>query len=333
MKKLTDEAAFSVSVKGVNELRLEISCGNENYKAHAVWFEPQLTRVASVPATGPQRGLAEFLTSSDYEWTAPENLGAEVNSQFFDEHPELTADGLRLWFSGGGEIWMSTRATLDAPFGPRVNAGNQINDGASWDSEPTLSADHLSLIFSSDRGTNKQNIDLWMCSRTLIDKPFSKPIKLGGNLNSSDWETCPALSADGLTLFFSSSRPGGEGDFDLWQATRADTASEFGNVVNLGPVVNSPQRDSGAHLSADGLVLLFESVRRGGAGKNDLYLSTRPTRDASFGKPVSLGTTINTSDDEQAPCLSTDGHTLMFYSDRPGGQGQADLWMSRRVLK
>ena len=121
------------------------------------------------------------------------------------------------------------------------------------------------------------------------------------------------------------------GDIDLWQATRTNTSAELGNVTNLGPTINSPSRDSGAHISSDGLVLFFESDRAGGAGKNDLYLSTRPTKDAPFGKPVSFDARINTPDAEQGPCLSSDGQTLMFYSDRPGGQGEADIWMSRRV--
>ena len=170
-----------------------------------------------------------------------------------------------------------------------------------------------------------------MSTRSQASGVFGKPVKLGSEINSPVWETCPALSADGLTLIFSSRRPGSLGDFDLYQTTRASTSAEFGNVTNLGPTINSPARDSGAHLSSDGLVLLFESDRAGGAGKIDLYLSTRAAKDASFGKPVSLGSTVNTADSEQAPCLSSDGQTLMFYSDRPGGQGEADIWMSRRV--
>ena len=63
--------------------------------------------------------------------TKPENLGPDVNGTHFDEHPELTPDGLKLWFSGGGDLWISSRNSLDAPFGKRISAGSQINDGPS----------------------------------------------------------------------------------------------------------------------------------------------------------------------------------------------------------
>ncbi len=296
-------------------------------------LEPASVAKVNAPSTNvePTQSITNRLTSPDFEWTKPENIGPDVNGSGFDEHPELTPDGLKLWFSGGGELWFSSRNSLNAPFGKRINAGSQINDGGSWDSEPTLSADRLTLVFCSDRGPNKKDQNLWMSVRSQANGVFDKPVKLGDEINTPAWENCPALSADGLALIFSSTRPGSLGDLDLWQATRTSTSAEFGNVTNLGPTINSPSRDSGAHVSSDGLVLLFESSRVGGAGKNDLYLCTRATKDAPFGKPVSLGSTVNTTDSEQGPCLSSDGQTLMFYSDRPGGQGEADLWMSRRV--
>jgi len=342
VQKLADNETFSVSVKGVRELVLEISCAGDNYKAVAVWFEPRLTLAGdqnqqavgiSLTSGVPANSIAYRLSSPDFEWTTPENLGPVINSSHFDEHPELSPNGLRLWFSGGGELWVTRRASLDAPWQKKISAGGQINDPASWDSEPTLSADGLTLIFCSERGISSKDANLWMCTRSKISDSFSRPVKMGGDVNSPEWDTSPVLSADGLTLIFSSGRSGGSGDFDLWQATRAKTSDEFGNVTNLGPVVNSPTRDASAHLSSDGLVLLLESVRDGGAGRTDLYFCTRPSKDAPFGEPVSLGPVINTEHDEQAPCLSSDGQTLMFYSNRPGGHGEADIWMSRRVAK
>jgi serine/threonine protein kinase len=338
VKALKDEESFSVSVQGIRELVLEVSCAGDNFKAFAVWFEPRLTlarspdRAMAGPPL-PADSTAYFLTSPDYEWTTPEELGPIINAINYNEHPELTPDGLNLWFSGGGQIWISRRKSLDAPWERRVDAGNQINDIATWDSEPTLSADGLTLVFCSDRGTGRKDQNLWMCTRSTTSEQFGPAVQLGGEVNSSVWENCPALSADGLTLVFMSARPGGVGDLDLWQATRPDRSAEFGNVSNLGRPINSPKRDSGAHLASDGLSLLFESSRTGGSGVTDLYYCTRPTTEAPFGAPVSFGPTINTKHDEQGPCLSRDGQTLMFYSSRPGAHGAANIWVSRRVRK
>ncbi len=126
------------------------------------------------------------------------------------------------------------------------------------------------------------------------------------------------------------SRPSGAGQFDLFQASRPHRNSDFANLVNLRSV-NSRHDDRGASLTPDGLTLLFESDRSGGSGKTDIWVGTRATRDVEFGPPHLVS--INTPETESGPCLSFDGQTLFFHSDRPGGLGKTDIWMIRRVLK
>jgi len=70
---------------------------------------------------------------------------------------------------------------------------------------------------------------------------------------------------DGLTLFFGSTRPGGHGDEDLWLTTRESRGESWGPPVNLGSIVNSSHSDGAPNISADGLILFFQSdvtVRR-----------------------------------------------------------------------
>ena len=95
--------------------------------------------------------------------------------------------------------------------------------------------------------------------------------------------------------------------------------------------LNSPDDDSGASLSADGLTLFFQSERLGGFGGVDLYMTTRTTRDADWSPPLNLGSQVNTQYSEVSPCISFDGHTLYFcdfpYSDvPPGSMGGGDIW-------
>ena len=84
---------------------------------------------------------------------------------------------------------------------------------------------------------------------------FQPPVNLGSVVNSPYSDSSPNISSDGLTLIFSSSRPGGEGDRDLWQSTRATSANPWTTPVNLGPTINTTDYDSGPELSADGLTL------------------------------------------------------------------------------
>ena len=107
--------------------------------------------------------------------------------------------------------------------------------------------------------------------------------------------------------------------------------SEWSPPVNLGPTVNTGFIDAGPALSKDGLSLYFNSNRPGGFGGNDIWVSRRATREDAWGAPVNLGPTINTASNEDIPSFSRDGHTMYFNSDRAGGFGMRDIWISRRT--
>jgi hypothetical protein len=106
--------------------------------------------------------------------------------------------------------------------------------------------------------------------------------------------------------------------------------SEWGDPVNLGAVVNSPNNDLAPAISKDGLSLYFQSNRPGGLGAQDLWVSQRSDEDAEWGPPVNLWLPINSAFTEGAPAFSRDGHWLFFNSNRPGGVGGTDMWVSWR---
>jgi hypothetical protein len=110
----------------------------------------------------------------------------------------------------------------------------------------------------------------------------------------------------------------------------AQKYSDWSEPINLGPLVNSTELDRGPAISKDGLSLYFASSRLGGFGGEDIYVSQRDTRDDEWGPAVNLGPIINTTDNEMVPAFSRDGHLLFFASNRPGGLGSVDIWVSRR---
>ncbi|HUU16528.1 MAG TPA: hypothetical protein VMW72_05215 [Sedimentisphaerales bacterium] len=165
------------------------------------------------------------------------------------------------------------------------------------------------------------------------DFVFGEPTNLGPTVNSSASDAVPGISADGLSLFFHSSRPGGSGDLDIWVATRATTDDDWGEPVNLGQTVNSSSSDGSPCISADGLSLYFSSGRPGGSGNADLWVATRPTTAADWGTPVNLGPTVNSGAGEVFPSISADGLQLYFSEwevFRPGGYGNSDMWVTTR---
>jgi hypothetical protein len=117
------------------------------------------------------------------------------------------------------------------------------------------------------------------------------------------------------------------------QLIAAPDVSNWAAPTNLGTTINSPSDDFGAAVSKDGLSLYFASTRLGGFGGTDIWVSQRPGRDDEWGPPVNLGDVVNTDATEGPPALSRDGHWLFFNSDRPGGFGDQDVWVSWRPNK
>jgi uncharacterized protein (TIGR02246 family) len=276
-------------------------------------------------------GLATEVAKADFTFGTPKNLGLTINTPSADFAPNISADGLKLFFSstrpsgsGQSDIWVTTRATKEDDWGNPVNLGPTVNSSA-WEVGPCVSADGLELYFGSyNRPGGSGDYDLWVTTRETTDDDWGPPVNLGPTVNSSAGEWGQSLSADGLELYFSSQRPGGHGRLDLWVTTRETTNDDWGNPVNLGPTVNSSADDAFPYISPDGLKLffsdyLFGTSRPGGYGGADIWMTTRATKSDPWGEPVNLGPTINSSFDEDSPNISADGSTLYFDFARPGG--------------
>jgi Tol biopolymer transport system component len=221
-------------------------------------------------------------------------------------------------------------ANADFTFGAPTNLGPKINTPA-LDSQPSISNDGLSLFFYSERSGGYGNRDIWVARRTTTDEDWTTVENVGPPVNTSYRDSSPAISADGLTLFFDSDRPGGSGGLDIWVTTRTTKSDPWGTPVNLGPTVNVSSHDAYPSVSADGLTLFIQSNRPGGYGKYDIWMTTRQTKDDSWTTPVNLGSTVNSSAIEGNPNISPDGLVLLFASLRPGGYGISDIYLVRRT--
>jgi hypothetical protein len=111
----------------------------------------------------------------------------------------------------------------------------------------------------------------------------------------------------------------------------APTYSPWSPPVNLGPPFNSELEESAPMISKDDLSFYFNSPRPGGLGNEDIYVSRRSGRDQPWGPSANLGPRINTEFNDRIPTLSRDGHWLFFSSNRPGGLGGNDIWVSWRA--
>jgi hypothetical protein len=219
-----------------------------------------------------------------------------------------------------------------------------INLGTSNDRVPTFSHDGHWLYFASNRdGT----LDIWRSYRANVhdDNGWQTPEKLPAEINSpSSNEDAPTLFEDedtGVTTFYFTSdrlRPDGtNAGFDIYVSTLNPDGSF--TPAALVSELSSPGRDTRTAIRRDGLEIFITSDRTdipGGAGGIDLWVSTRATTSASWGVPAPVVGSdpdhpINTAANDGAPALSSDGETLFFYSNRPGGHGGNDLYMATRT--
>jgi len=221
-------------------------------------------------------------------------------------------------------------ANADFTFGTPTNLGPIVNSPVR-DSRVSISSDGLELYFGSDRPGGYGDSDLYVATRPTPDDPWDEPVNLGPVVNTSARDRGARLSADGLSLFLHSNRPGGSGGVDLWVATRPSKDEAWVAPVNVGPTVNNSYGAGSPSISADGLNLYFHSARSGGFGSSDLYVAARTTIHEDWVEPINLGATVNSSASDWAPNISPDSLTLHFCSTRSGGYGSTDMWMTRRA--
>jgi hypothetical protein len=210
--------------------------------------------------------------TSDSDWGTPVNLGSAVNSGQPDYGATLSSDGLELYFSsynrsggyGGLDIWLAKRATISDPWSQAVNIGPKVNTTGD-DGCPSIFKDGLEMYLTSNR-PGSQNYDIWVTRRSTKNTEWGTPSNLGSPVNSGSIDDCASVAEDGLTLYFTSNRPGGYGAYDIWVTKRKNAGDNWGPPKNLGPKVNSPGFEYVARMSIDGRTLYFGSERPGGLG-------------------------------------------------------------------
>lgn len=154
---------------------------------------------------------------------------------------------------------------------------------------------------------------------------WSKPTKLGSNINSTSDETHATISPDGQTLFFASNRAGGFGGYDIYLVNKLPTG-EWGWAVNAGEMINTPYDESGPYIHQDGYTLYFSSKGHNSMGGYDLF-STTLKDDSTFTSSKNLGYPINTIYDDAFYVLSTDGKRAYYSKEIAKGKGGQDIFM------
>jgi len=273
-------------------------------------------------------------------WSEPVNLGPLVNSSALDGNAGLSPDGLTLYFVstrpgglGNTDIWVSHRQCAVCDWEAPVNLGAPINSDAA-EGAPTLSEDGRLLFFFSARSGGFGSADIYVSPRVstgLEGDMWGDPVNLGADVNTAGTENGSYYVREGgepnAVLYFNRTPSGA--NIEIYRVSLTNEGEPLGPAL-IVPELNSPAGDQKVAVRADGHELLLSTNREGGFGNFDIWAFTRQGIHDPWSAAVHLDAPLNTPDIDSQPALSRDGRTLIFTSNRPGGYGAQDLWMSTR---
>lgn len=257
------------------------------------------------------------------------NMGPSINTEKDEYWPGMPFSGDRFVFTrrlGGTENAMLQEDFYmsdwrDTFWGKAYPAPGDIN---TPENEGTLSvkADGSALYYTRcNQPGGLGSCDLFVSD--LDGKGWKRGNNLGSPVNGPAWDCQPAISGDGHTLIFSSSRPGGFGGKDLWVSYLKQ--GKWSIPKNMGPAINTREDDDAPFIHYDGATLYFSSLGHPGYGGSDIFMS-RLGADGQWSTPENLGSGLNTSDDEFGLYIDAIGKKGYFASDRKGGLGRLDIY-------
>jgi OOP family OmpA-OmpF porin len=272
-------------------------------------------------------------TSAELLVGTPFNLGPVVNSATrTDTDPEISADGLTLYFMRGGPpdfgtLMSSHRDSLTSPWKTPVSIPI-LAAGVRPGESPTVTADDLSMYFHVSP-TGNSDTEIYQSTRSSASAPWGQPINIGPLVNSPYRDRHPSISPDGLTLYFVSNRDNpSQSQLDIYVAQRHSQTDPFGDPVRLGSQVNTTFNEGGVEVSANGLLLFFHSDRDAPSTGQDIFYSQRSSIDEPWGAAQKLGPTVNSANmAEGLPSISGDGKYLYYGVTSGSDFNTSDLYV------
>jgi hypothetical protein len=213
-------------------------------------------------------------------------------------------------------------ATL-GPFGPPTPIA-ELNT-ASAESDPALTADLLELYFDSDRAGEA---NIYVSKRASVDDAWGAPVSVP-ELSSTSFDGAPGITPDGLTIYISSSRPGGFGSLDIWSSTRTSRDAVWNAPVQV-PELSTTEDDSNAQPSADELHMWMAS-KRGGFALRQLYSASRASTATAWSTPAAIAELNELPTEAAEAPWADEGFDIYFASNRTGSDGANDLWYATRT--
>ena len=262
-----------------------------------------------------------------------DNVGGDINSQYPDYSPVITADESEMIFTsrrpettGGGIDPFMNEPFEDMYIADRINNkwGKARNMGAivnteGHDSNCGLSADGQKFLIYKD--VNHGDV----FESILTGAAWSTPEKLNKNINTDAHESSSSYTPDGNTIYFVSDKEGGLGGRDIYTSTKS-LKGKWGEAVNLGSIINTPEDEEGIFVHPDGKTIYFSSKGHQTMGGYDVFKSFYNDSLKSWSKPENIGYPINTTDEDVFFSVAASGKHAYYSSVRADGYGEKDIY-------
>ena len=273
------------------------------------------------------------------------NLGANINTQYNEYAPVVSADGQTLYFcSNDLDRLLETKEKIDLAeylANPKEEIWYSEREGEGWskakkvgsplnsmknDALEAISVDKT-MVFIFRSG----NI---MTSRIGADGKWEEPQDIGPPINSGSWDADVCFSSNGQVLLFASKRPGGfrsehdgETTSDIYVSVR--NGNPWGKPINLGPTINTIGTERSPFLASDGKTLYFSSDGHPGLGGLDVFRSvSKGDSWTEWSEPENLGKGINTPEGDWGYKIPASGDVAYYgISGRPDGYGGEDVYV------
>jgi hypothetical protein len=263
------------------------------------------------------------------EWGAAVNVGAPINTAYHEGQCDISADGQMLIFasdrpggSGGYDLWMSIRDG-DIWADP-VNLGPDVNSPAE-DQKASISPDGQTIYFRSKRSGGPGGFDLYQSQWTGME--WAPATLMPGPINTPAGEFAGEISPDGAQYYTAAERPGiSSGWANVFYSNW--TGSSWSALVHIPELASSTDFGGVVGFASNYMIIDWLNTSDG-YGSYDLFESFKIG--GVWQPPQNLGAAVNSSVYDWQPTTSPSGDTLFFSSQRTGGMGGFDIWLSART--